>query len=367
MDLFESLLRLVGQGPDDPIRVKEETLVPFFRRFATMLRAGVNAAQALEFLAEGEDDPRMANALDILCVGVHSGRTIAVSMSQHRLSRIFSPIVVGMVRLGEQTGGLIDVTEKLADLVERQQKLRREVVAALTYPSALMLIMCLVGAIFVVVLGPRDQGLFGSFGQELPLPTEILMKASEFLRSPFWLFGSLGLVLGSLWAVRYRWQHSPKFRLHLDTLFLDIPALGTLIQKVESARMLYVISTATQVGIPMMTALNLSVEVCGNTHIREQFHDALKLFRNGVDLDEALQRMQVFPNMVTSMVRLGMESGQLDTVLASVSRAYEEDVSTTLSNTTKMLEPLLLSFAGLMAAFLALATLMPIIQLANKL
>lgn len=367
MTFEERFLRLIGRGPDAPIRVKQERLVPFFRRLATMMKSGVNAANAFEFLAQGEDDPNLAEALELVTQMVMSGHTISSALASPRLKLVFDPTVIGMFRVGEQTGGLTEVAERLADLLEKQQRLRREVVSAMTYPAALLLVIGVVAAIFIVVLGPRDSGLFAMFDSELPWPTEVLVNGADVLKSPAWLGGALALLVGFCFWFRSRWRSTPSFRLTVDSLLLEIPLIGILIQKIESARMLYVIATATEVGIPMVRSLDLAHHVCGNAQLKTRFSDAFKLFRNGTELDEALERMEVFPQMVTSMIRLGLEAGSLDQILAKISVTYEEDVHTTLSNTTRMLEPLLLSFAGLLAGFLALATLLPIIEVANKL
>lgn len=355
--------------PEDqrPIRVHTDTLVPFFRRLSAMLAAGINVARSLDFLSMSEDDPKLAEALRLLVKQVNAGHQVSRALKAPRLRELFTQTTVSMLMVGEQTGALSDVIEKTADLQEKQQKLRREFIGALTYPAVLGCMICLVALIFVFVLGNKDQGLFAMFGGNLPWPSKVLVSAAEYLRNPGKLLLGIGVLAGIGLAFWTKLKTDKGFRLRFDSLVLTLPVFGPVVAKVSSARMLYVISASVAVGIPMSKALSLALEVCDNTAMRERLDRSIILFREGNDLAECLEKNDVFPKLVTSMLHTGLETGQVDVILGKLSNNFEEDVSQTIADATRLAEPILLGFSGAVAGFLALATLMPIIQLVNHL
>ena len=354
-------------APDTPHRVRADLVASFFRRLATMMAASVQLVQALEFLQDSEEDAGLGPLLEELLNALQGGRKLSEAMRAPRMRLTFDPIMIGMISLGEKTGALLATIERLADLTESQLRLRRATIAALTYPAVLVGVICLVGLLFVVVLGNRDQGIFALFGSDLPWPTQALVTISGLLRNPLcWLTVVLGL--GLPWYCLHRKMQSPsRFRMFVHTAALQVPVVGVLIKKAVSARMLYVLSNCLLVGVPMLEALKLARSVCGNDRIKERLDTSTRLFSHGTALAEAFEETRVFPPLVISMVAMGEESGSLDDIMGRVTSIYEEDVTSALENAARLIEPILLGAAGIMAGFLALATLLPIIRVVNKL
>lgn len=350
-----------------PLRVSSDALVGFYRRLPTMLGSGLSLAPSLNFLAESESDPQLQKAIEIISQGVSSGLKLSSAMAQPQVRPLFSQVVLGLVALGENTGALTEAMLRVADLAEAQQRLRRSILSALTYPAFLFLAILGMGAFFILVLAPGDEGLFSALGTELPWPTRMLTSFSKVLRSPGWLIAAALLLAAAVWLFRRAFQQDPNFRRQVDARLLEVPLVGSLLQKTVSAQMLYVISTGLQVGMPTTGALQLARDVCTNTALQKGYDRAIAAFREGNDLAEVLRQEEVFPMMVTSMIAMGLEVGNLEIILARISQMYEEDVDQALTAATRLAEPLLLAFAGLMSAFLALATLLPIIQVANNL
>jgi type IV pilus assembly protein PilC len=369
---FVAILELDQQDKEDrrgtkPYKVAPDIITGFFRRLATMLHAGMPLAQSLDYLACSESDPQLAKALEEIFQDVSTGQRMSVAMTRPMVKNLFSNVMVGLVQLGESTGALVDSLFRIAELCETQLRLKRAVVSALTYPSFLFMAIIAMGLFFTLVLAPGDAALFGSLGTELPMPTQMMINLSKIIRNPLAMGGILGGTSLSLAIFLRKLRRDDNFRLMIHRRILRIPLVGGLVRKTVSAQMLYVISCALQVGMTTSDALKLAREVCSNMEFRQRFDEALKAFRDGDELSEALERYEVFPHLVLTMIQLGMEVGNLEAVLGKISILYEEDVTQSLTAATQLAEPLLLAFAGAMSAFLALATLLPIINVVNTL
>ncbi|MBS2038574.1 type II secretion system F family protein [bacterium] len=356
-----------GRRGSKPYKVAPDVVTGFFRRLATMLHAGMPLAQSLDYLASSESDPQLTKALEELYQDVSTGQRFSVSMTRPMVRNLFSNVMVGLVQLGENTGALVDSLFRIAELCETQLRLKRAVISALTYPSFLFLAIIAMGLFFTLVLAPGDAALFGSLGTELPLPTKMMIELSHIISNPFWVCGILGGTALTVTIFMRQLRRNDRFRLEIHRRLLGVPVIGGLVRKTVSAQMLYVISCALQVGMTTGDALKLAREVCTNLEFRQRFDDALKAFREGDDLAEALERYEVFPHLVLTMIQMGLEVGNLEIVLSKISVMYEEDVTQSLTSATQLAEPLLLAFAGAMSAFLALATLLPIINVVNTL
>lgn len=369
---FVAILELNEQDKDHkkgtkPYKVPPDIITGFFRRLATMLHAGMPLAQSLDYLACSESDQQLAKALEEIFQDVSTGQRMSVAMTRPMVKNLFSNVMVGLVQLGESTGALVDSLFRIAELCETQLRLKRAVVSALTYPSFLFMAIIAMGLFFTLVLAPGDAALFGSLGSELPMPTQMMINLSKILRSPFWMISIIGGTFLTVFIFLRKLRHDDNFRLMIHRRILKIPVIGGLVRKTVSAQMLYVISCALQVGMTTSDALKLAREVCSNMEFRHRFDEALKAFRDGDELSEALERYEVFPHLVLTMIQMGMEVGNLEIVLGKISTLYEEDVTQSLTSATQLAEPLLLAFAGAMSAFLALATLLPIINVVNTL
>lgn len=368
---FVALLELSqqdkGELKDKPFRVAPEIVAGFFRRLATMINAGMPLAQSLDYLASSESDRQLSGALEHIHYQVSSGQRLSVTMTMPAVRQVFTKVMVGMVQLGENTGALVDALMRIAELCETQLRLRRAVISALTYPAFLFMAIIAMGLFFTLVLAPGDSSLFSSLGAELPLPTRMMIGLSKVIRSPFWMITIVGSLGFTFLLIRRRLQTDENFRRMVDAWLMRLPIIGPLVVKTVSAQMLYVLSCALQVGMPTAEALKLAREVCTNLHFRSRFDKAIAEFRDGTSLDEALALHEVFPHLVLTMVGMGLEVGNLELVLGKISEMYEEDVTQSLTAATQLAEPILLGFAGALSAFLALATLLPIINVVNSL
>jgi len=349
------------------MKVASDRVAVLYRRMATMLMAGIPLLSVLHFLQKSEEDPHLASALEYVVAGVSAGQMLSSALAAPHLRAVFSPVAQGLIHLGEQTGSLLQVVSRLADLTEVQMRLRRATTSAMTYPAVLTAGIVAMGLFFVLLLGPGDTGLFAMFGGQLPWPTRVLVECSKVLRNPLWMALLLGNVVGVALWLRHLLRTNAGVRMTAHDLALRVPILGTLIKKTVSANMLYVISSSLQVGLPMLQALGLAGKVCTNDRMLADFEQAIDLVTEGHELSGALAQHEVFPPLVTALIQTGQETGHLDSVLGNLCKSYEEDVEMTLDNVTRLAEPVLLAVAGVLAGFLAVATFLPIIELVQKL
>jgi len=340
-------------------RVSADDLALFFRRFATLLASGVTIDAALDNLSRSDEGlTGLGSVVDRLLHSVLSGRTLSQAMADPDLRGLFSSLAIGMIAVGEKTGGLTEAALRLADLTERQFRLRRCLISALAYPAVLLAVITAVGALFVLVIAPGDKGLFATFGGRLPWPSQVLVDLSDLLRNPLaWV----ALLLGGpllLVAVRALLRRSATARLAFDTWLWNAPVVGVVVRKSLSARVLAVLGASLRVGIPALEALALARQVALNMVLEKGMARATERFREGTDLAGALEAQGIFP-------RVGQETGTLDTMLHRACVLFEEDVEAALNRFSKLIEPLLLALAGCAATFVALATLLPVMEIAS--
>lgn len=349
------------------IRVKTELVVVFFRRLGTMLDSGVQLAESLDFLADSTVEQSLADAVELLAKSVQEGQSLSEAMRHPKLQRVFDTVSIGMVAMGEQTGRLGQVINQIADLKERQLQLTKAFVSALTYPAILFCVILILVVLFSVILGPGDEGLFSAFGTEMPWPTRVVQTFSDTIRNP-WIVIVVILTLSSLVAAfKWKMERDSTFRLWIHAFYLKLPIIGQIIKKVEAARLLYFLGDALTVGIPLATALIMATSVCGNERTKLELRKVHQEFCDGEDLAGSLARRDIFPRMAQSMIETGLESGQLDQVLEKISGIFEEDVRLALNSLSQLAEPVMLIFAGGIAGFFAIATLMPLIKMVETL
>jgi len=368
---FPNLRSIVSLKPQarpktQVFRVPAGDVVVFYRRLAVMLESGVTIDRALTFLAESADGPIVA-VIEQLQEHVCRGDNLLVALNRPEMSSVFAPLARGLIGTGMKTGALAESLTRLAEITERRYGQRRAFLGALAYPAMVSLAIGLLALGFLVFIAPGELEIFATLGSQLPLPTRILVALSNFVRNPLLWAGLLGaLVL--LGPAAYRaLRPGTRFRKLLDRGVLRLPFFGQFWEKATASEVLHIWSSSLRVGVPLAEGIALSLPTVSNSEILGRLVQANLELRDGSDFGEALRHHQVFPQLVTSMISLGFESGQLDSMLLRVSELYEEDVNSTIEQVAKVIEPLLLGVAGLMAAFVALACLMPMLQLGSSL
>lgn len=330
------------------------------RQMATLVRAGVPLVESITALVDQVEKESLVRVLTAVAENLKEGTSFAASLAMH--PKVFPPLYVNMVAAGEASGTLEAVLERLADFMEGQARLKGKVVSALAYPVLMTFIAAaLVGALMVGVV-PKVTSIFESMQQELPWYTSLLIFVSDSLAKYWWLlFGVIGF---GIYAFR-RWRATPNGRMTWDRFVLRVPIFGRLNMLVALARFSRTLSTLLASGVGLLAAMDIVKSVLGNAQLEAVVKSAIASIREGESIAEPLKRSGYFPPMVTHMIAVGERSGQLEQMLENVSRAYEADVETRVTTLTSLLEPLIIVFMGGMVAFIAMAIIMPLVQMNN--
>jgi general secretion pathway protein F len=328
------------------------------RQLATLVRAGVPLVESITALVDQVEKESLVRILTDVSENLKEGIAFANCLGAH--PKVFPSLYVNMVAAGEASGTLEAVLERLADFMEGQARLKGKLISALAYPVLMTLIAALlVGALMVGVV-PKVTTMFENMQQELPWYTALLIGVSDTLAGYWWLIiGGLALAIYSF----RRWRATPAGRMIWDRFMLRVPIFGRLNLLVAVARFSRTLSTLLASGVPLLPAMDIVKSVLENVQLESVVKTAIGSIREGESIADPLRRSGYFPPMVTHMIAVGEKSGQLEQMLQNVSRAYEADVETRVTALTSLLEPLIIVVMGGMVAFIAMAIIMPLVQM----
>jgi general secretion pathway protein F len=328
------------------------------RQLATLVRAGVPLVDSISALVDQVEKEGLVRVLTAVRESLKSGTSFAKSLEVH--PKVFPNLYVNMVAAGEESGTLEAVLDRLADFMEGQARLKGKVTAALAYPILMMFIGIVMVSVLMVAVVPKVVSIFENVGQELPWYTQLLIFVSNVFVGYWWLL--LLTIGGSVWWFR-RWVKTPAGRLKWDTFVLRVPIFGRLNLLVAVARFSRTLSTLLASGVQLLTAMNIVKNVLGNALLENVVATAIGSIREGESIAEPLKRSGEFPPMVTHMIAVGEKTGQLEQMLDNVARAYEADVEVKVVALTSLLEPLMIMLLGGVVGFIAMAILMPLVQM----
>ena len=342
-------------------RVSALDLALATRQLATLVGAGIPLVGALRALTEQVENARLKRVLGQVRERVNEGAALADAMAA---SGVFPDLYVGMVRAGEAGGALETVLERLADYLESQVRLRAKVTSILIYPAMMFGFACLVVGVLVTVVLPQITELLASLNQDLPFYTRAIIGASNFMRDFWWLVVLLALAAFALFRAAIRTERG---RASWDRLKLRAPVAGRLVRLLAISRFARTLSTLLAGGLPITRALQTGGQVTGNAVLAEAIEAARHSITEGASVAQPLRASGEFPPMVTHMIEVGEQSGELEAMLAKVSDTYEEQVETTVTRLTALLEPLLILVMVGIVLVIILATLVPLLQVTSSL
>jgi general secretion pathway protein F len=311
------------------------------RQLATLLRAKIQVVEAFSALVDQTDNPRLKITLSEIRQKVNEGSSLAKALSDY--PKIFDNVYVNMVDAGETSGTLEVVLLKLADFTESQLQLKNKIKGAMTYPVVMMLAGgFMIGIIFVVVI-PKITKIFINMKKELPIQTKICIWISNFLLHYWWavLIGGTGIII---FARRY--IKTDKGRSQYDTLVLKLPIVGEIVTMINVSRFCSTLATLLQSGVPILASMKIVSNLVSNVHMKRAVDEARVSISEGSSITGPLIKSQLFPSMVTHMIKLGEKSGELEPMLKIVSENYEDQVNTKLSGLTSVLEPIMMIVMG---------------------
>ncbi len=341
-------------------KAKNRDIVIMTRQFATMVNAGLPLVQALEILVAQTDSEPIRKALGAVLHDVESGNTLADALAQH--PKVFTELYVNMVSAGESGGILDTIMNRLAEFLEKNEALARKVKAAMIYPAVISVVA--IGAIVVLLLFviPTFQEMFASFDQQLPLPTRIVIAASDFLQHFWWalLAGGIG---GS--ALFRSWVATPMGRLTFDRILLAMPILGTVVLKSAVSRFTRTLGTLMSSGVSILEGLEITAKTSGNRVIHDAIIESRTSIAGGESISKPLERAKVFPPMVTQMISVGEETGDLDGMLSKIADFYDDEVDVAVDGLLKAMEPLMIVILGSIVGGMIVAMYLPIFGVIN--
>jgi general secretion pathway protein F len=330
------------------------------RQVAVLLHAGMPLVESLSALLEQTPNARLRKTIYDVRGKVNEGSRLADAMAAH--PRVFSELYVSMVGAGESSGALEQVLFRLADIQERQVKLRHRVTSALAYPVLMAFFAIGVISFLTLVIVPRIAQMFEQQDRELPAITKFLIGSVEFVSTWWW---ALAVALVGLLVLWRAWVARPDGRRRWDKVKLHLPVIGPLYSKMLCARLSRTLGTMLQSGLSMMNALDVVKSVLQNRVMQEALDDVKTGVRRGRDLSQPLRDTGAFPPMLIHMTELGQRSGELEDMLLKVAEWYDEEVETSVDAAVSLLEPIMIMVMGLFVGFLVVSILLPIFQMSR--
>jgi type IV pilus assembly protein PilC len=347
-----------------PLLKRKKAITPkdiaiFSRQLATMMSSGVPLVQSFDIVGRGHENPSMQEMLLSIKADIEGGTALAPALGKHPL--YFDDLFCNLVEAGEQAGVLEELLDKIATYKEKTESLKAKIKKALTYPIAVIVVAIIVTAIIMIFVIPQFQELFSGFGAELPAFTQMVVKMSEFVSSWWWLM--LGVIIGVVATFGAAYKRSRKMREFLDKALLKVPVIGDIMHKAAIARFSRTLATMFAAGVPLVEALESVSGATGNIIYSNAVLKMREDVSTGQSLQISMKQMNLFPHMVVQMVAIGEEAGSLDAMLSKVADFYEEEVDNAVDNLSSLMEPMIMSFLGIVIGGLVVAMYLPIFQM----
>ena len=340
-----------------PVNAKD---VAFFsRQMAIMMKSGVPIVSALEIIGSGHKNPRMRKLVDSIRTDIEGGSSLHEAISKHPVQ--FDELYRNLVRAGESAGVLETVLDTIATYKENMEALKGKIKKALFYPAMVVVVAILVSTILLIFVVPQFEEVFKSFGAELPAFTQMIVAASRFMVSYWWVM--LAVVLGSLFGFIYAYKRSPKMQHTVDRLILKVPVIGQIMNNSAIARFARTTAVTFKAGVPLVEALGIVAGATGN----KVYEEAVLRMRDdvsvGYPVNMAMKQVNIFPHMVVQMTGIGEEAGALDTMLFKVAEYYEQEVNNAVDALSSLLEPMIMVFIGIIVGGMVIGMYLPIFKL----
>jgi type IV pilus assembly protein PilC len=341
-------------------KITVKDLGVFTRQFATMINAGLPMVQCLDILASQLEKEKFKKIVSTVTSDVEGGTTLAEAMGKH--SPTFSQLYVNMVEAGEAGGILDQILVRLAVYLEKAEALQRKVKSALMYPAVVFFVAIGATVFMLMFIIPTFAKMFTDFGGELPLPTKIVLGLSDFLRSKWWLLGTI-ITAGVIAFKRFYATDPGKSKI--DAFVLKVPVLGQVIRKAAIARFTRTLGTLISSGVPILNGLDITARTAGNKVVEKAIAATRDSISQGNTIAEPLKVSGVFPPMVTQMISVGESTGALDEMLEKIANFYDDEVDTAVETLTSVIEPVMIVVMGLLVGGMLIAMYLPMFKLIN--
>ncbi len=341
-------------------RVKTRDIVIFTRQFATMINAGLPLVQSLSILAQQSENKTLQETTRAVVYDVEAGNTLADAFSKH--PKAFSDLYVNMVAAGEAGGILDTILLRLATFLEKNDALVRKVKGAMVYPGVILSVAFIAIAVLLIFVIPTFESMFASVNMQLPLPTRIVIGASNVLISYWWaMAGAIGLAAFGL----NRYYATDNGRRNVDAALLKAPVLGDMLRKSAVSRFTRTLGTLISSGVSILDGLEITAKTAGNRVIHDAVMESRQSIAGGETIAAPLEKSQVFPPMVISMIAVGEQTGGLDEMLSKIADFYDEEVDVAVSALLSLMEPVMIVVLGVIVGGMVVAMYLPIFDMMN--
>lgn len=342
-------------------KIKPADISVFTRQLATMLKSGIPLIQSFEIVANGHSNPSVTKLLNEIKSDVEQGSSLSSAFAKKPL--YFDALFCNLIEAGEKAGILDTILDRLAEYLEKIEKIKSSLKSAMFYPIAVISIATIVTAILMIFVVPSFKEVFSQFGAELPAPTLIVMGISEFFVSYWYLM--LGAVIGSIMTFKHALKTNVAFKNKFETMLLRAPIFGQILHKSATARWARTLATMFTAGVPLVEALGSVAGAAGNYVYYTATKNIQKQVETGSGLTISMQEQMLFPTMMIQMAQIGEESGSLDTMLNKVAEFYEGEVDDAVASMSSLIEPIIISFLGIVIGGLVVAMYLPIFKMAS--
>lgn len=344
--------------------IKQNDLAIFTRQLATLLEAGLPLLRALEVMIRQERNLRFQAVMGQIADQVKSGNSFSDGLAQH--PKIFDRLYVNMVRAGEAGGVLDTVLSRLAGFMEKALKTKNKVKSAMVYPVVVIGVAVAIVALLMTVVVPKFQAIFDDMldGAALPAPTQIVINVSNFMQQNIFL--SIGIVVAAYFGSKFLLRTKVGAKI-FNWCSINLPKVGDLVRKVNIGRITRTFGTLLSSGVPILQSITITKDITGNIFYENALSRIHDCVRDGESMAAPMERESVFPNMVTSMVDVGEETGELAEMLNRIADNYDEDVDNAVAGITSIIEPVMIVFLAVVVGFIVIALFLPIVEIIKNL
>lgn len=339
-------------------KIKNLEILLFTRQLSTMITSGLPLVQSLDILGNQIEDQHFKGMVKDIKEKIEGGSRFADALRDY--PQCFDELFINLVVAGEEGGLLDNVLQRLAIYIEKSEKLKKKVKSAMIYPVAIIVVALVVVIVLLLFVIPVFEKMFKEMGAELPTPTVVVIRMSQFMQTYWYII--IGAIVGLVVAFKYYYKTENGHR-SMDRLMLKLPLFGVLTIKASVARVTRTLATLLMSGVAILESMLIVAKVAGNKIVEEALMVARARISEGRTMAEPLEQAGIFPPMVVQMVQVGESTGALDSMLNKIADFYEEDVDNLVTNLTAMMEPMIMVFLGVVLGGLIIAMYLPIFKL----
>lgn len=341
-------------------KVSIKDIAIFCKQFSVVITAGISIMRGLEIVKEQTENPKMKSTLEEVFNDVQKGKNLSGAMAKHI---IFPSMLISMIEVGEASGTLDHILERMADYYDKEFKLNQKIKQALTYPIVISVLALAIVIFLVVKVIPTFVSILSSYGKSsLPLPTRIVLGVSYDVTHRWWL---ILLIIATLILLYKSARKNSSFNKKLDNFKLNMPIFGRINRKIITSRFARTFGILMGSGVPLFESLLICSRVVGNSVVSEVIDSTREEIKKGASIGDTLGKKKIFPVMLTQMIKIGEESGSLDNVLNKTAEFYDSEVDTAANQLTTLIEPIIIVILGFVVGFIIVSILLPMFDMYN--